>query len=71
MPTRMERLEESLKKEQHKADTKRLKKAHQYLQLGLAVLKDLFHNEDNSVLASEIFSALDKPMAELEVYSKS
>lgn len=45
MPTRRERLVESLKKEDRKADLKRLKKAKEYLGLAIAVLENPMHDQ--------------------------
>lgn len=46
MPTRRERLVESLKKEDRRADLKRLKKAKEYLGLAIAVLENPMHDQD-------------------------
>ena len=66
MTTRLEKIAESLKREQHKQDIKRLKRAKEYFDYGLAMLKDSFHDQDYTDTASTFFDALDKPMSEIE-----
>jgi len=66
MATRLEKLETSLKREQEKQDNRRMKKGVEYLEMGLQVLKDKFHSEENTMLASGIFDGIDEPLAEIK-----
>lgn len=54
MATRLERLQESLKREEHRADQKRLEKARNYLRLGLETLNHSFHNQEFETYADTI-----------------
>lgn len=65
MPTKIERLEASLKKAHEKADLKRLKKAEEYFTLALKTLEDDFHNEDYSQLANGFFAVIHDQIDEL------
>lgn len=46
MTTRLERAQASLKREEHKADLKRLKQARDYMRLASEFLKGQFHNKE-------------------------
>ena len=66
MSTRLEKLEENLKKEQRKQDTRRLKRAKEYFDYGMAMLRDRFHSEDYNTFIAEFVIAVDSPLLNLE-----
>jgi len=66
MPTRLEKLDASLKREQHKADLKRLKKAKEYFDLGLKVIQEPFFNPAITVKVSVAFDGIDEHRTEIE-----
>lgn len=62
MSTRLEKIAESLKREQHRQDIKRLKRAKEYFDYGLAMLRDDFHNQDYTNSANQIVVAVNEEL---------
>jgi hypothetical protein len=58
--TRLERAEELLKREQHKSDLRRLRKAYDHLDAALAELNLPFYEQANTDIRGDIFDALNK-----------
>jgi hypothetical protein len=62
MTTRLEKAEKAYKLEQYKADIKRLKKAHEHLDIAASVLGMPFNDSGNEKVARATFEALTSAM---------
>lgn len=65
MPTRMERLQASLEKEERKTDLKRLKKVQEYLGFALTIFAKDFHGEHTDVVIRPIRIAISDCSTEI------